>query len=367
MISSRNAAEIEFGGGTSTLSEVRRKLKEEIEAELLFGEPVFEVYINEDEPAPAASLDLWEFSLRVVDDADILLVLYSGDAGWTREGNPIGICHAEVQRALHTQRGKVRVVRLPERDGESPERDRIFREAMDRLAAQAPKAETGEDVIEECRRVLARAVPELARLGVRESRRGRYDSGEALDWSRLDFATRRGRMEDALREGLARRPGAEALEGGEAVVVPIDGVRVLFACHAIPAAFTVASAREMVGRPHLRDHEWVPRMEALGGDVVGPVHLIACNRGVTETQATGMIGFPDTTVVRPPFGVWVADEVQKIQFVLLRDCRDRAATLHGLQRFFEWLSQAEESARLSGRARSRRHIVQAIHDEKPRT
>jgi len=369
MISSRNAAAIRFEGEERTLSDVRRRLKEEIEAERLFGERLFDVYINEQEPPPHAGMDLWELSLKTVEDADILLVLYSGDAGWTRDDHSIGICHAEVQRALNTQPGKMHVVRLPVRDGADPDRDRIFREAMETAARQAPLAETGEEVIAECKRALARAVPAMVHLGVREARRGRYDTGEALDWSRMDFTRRRREMEATVRQGLARRRGAEKVEmdGQDAVVVPLDGVRVLFACHAVPAAMTVAAAREMVGRPHLRDHDWVPLMEALGDNVVGPVHLIACNRGVSETQAMGIIGFPDTTVVRPPFGVWVADEVQKIQFVMVRDCRDRTATLHGVQRFFEWLAQADESARLTGRARSRRRIVEAIHNEKPAT
>jgi len=59
---------------------------------------------------------------------------------------------------------------------------------------------------------------------------------------------------------------------------------------------TVASAREMDGRPFLRDHELVGKM---GDHIQGPVHVIACHKGVTENQAVGLLGFPDATIVTP--------------------------------------------------------------------
>jgi len=83
--------------------------------------------------------------------------------------------------------------------------------------------------------------------------------------------------------------------------------------HAIPAAFTVTSAREMVGRPFLRDLERTDLLKK----AQGPLHLIACHRGATETQARAMLGFPDAIVVSDLFGIYVADEVQKVQFAFL--------------------------------------------------
>ena len=55
-------------------------------------------------------------------------------------------------------------------------------------------------------------------------------------------------------------------------------------------------------------------------------------------------GFPDATVVSAPFGVFVADNIQKVQFAFIVNCRDEANTRHGVQRFFEWLAQTGEES-----------------------
>jgi len=127
---------------------------------------------------------------------------------------------------------------------------------------------------------------------------------------------------------------------------------------------TVASAREMVGQPFLRDYE---SADLLKGERGGPIHLIACHRSVTEAQAAKQLGFPDATIVSPAFGVYVADNIQKIQMVFIANCRDETSTRHGVQRFFEWLEQSGEAKLLSDRAASRARIVQAIAAERALT
>ena len=85
--------------------------------------------------------------------------------------------------------------------------------------------------------------------------------------------------------------------------------------------------------------------------MAGPVHLIACHRGATESQSLKHLGFPDATVVSTRSWVYVADEVQKIQIVFLANCRDETTTNLALQGFFEWLAQVQEAGRLSERPR----------------
>lgn len=164
-------------------------------------------------------------------------------------------------------------------------------------------------------------------------------------------------MEGILRSALAQRPGSRQMQGG--VVVELAGEAVALVCHAVPAALTVAAARELVGRPHLRDHQLLAEM----GDATGPVHVIACHRNVTERQALDMLGFPDAVLVTPPFGVYVADDVQKVQLVFIRDCRDETATRTGAQRFLEWLEQTAEDERMVARAAGRRRIIAVIAEE----
>ena len=91
--------------------------------------------------------------------------------------------------------------------------------------------------------------------------------------------------------------------------------------------------------------------------------MIARHKSATESQATKLLGFPDATVVTPPFGVFVADNVQKIQFAFITNCRDEANTRHGVQRFFNWLTQTGEDTLLAERAKARARIVRAIAKE----
>ena len=63
------------------------------------------------------------------------------------------------------------------------------------------------------------------------------------------------------------------------------------------------------------------------------------------------------------FGVYVADNVQKIQLVLIANCRDPENTRYAVQRFFNWLGQTGEGARLAQRAASRASIVRSIANE----
>ena len=81
--------------------------------------------------------------------------------------------------------------------------------------------------------------------------------------------------------------------------------------------------------------------------VGGPVHLIACHKTVTESQAIRQLGFPDAIVVSAPFGIYVADDVQKIQMVFIANCRDESTTQAHVQRFLQWLD--EQSVNIRGR------------------
>ena len=109
-----------------------------------------------------------------------------------------------------------------------------------------------------------------------------------------------------LREALSGREGAK--EEADHLYLRMGGADVLFKPHAIPDALSVAPAKEMVGQPFLEDHLQV---KSLSGSKGGPVHIIACHKTATETQARKLLGFPDAMIVKAPFGIYVADDVQK--------------------------------------------------------
>ena len=198
----------------------------------------------------------------------------------------------------------------------------------------------------------------LAQAGVRESRKGQFHSGQALDWSRLDFRARQKEMRRVLSDAISQRPGS--ICDGEHIIAKLGGSSVLLVPNAIPAAISVGAAKEMVGQPFLRDHGLSSVLTKKRG---GPVHIIACHKTATETQATNLLGFQDATVVSAPFGIFVADNIQNVQFAFLVNCRDEVNTRQVTQRFFSWLSETGEENLVASRAQARSRIVHAIAKE----
>lgn len=359
MISSR--CDDPFPSGSSeNLTETRRKLKKALQDATLFGQQLFEVWINEDAPAPP-SQDSWDACMRQVDASDILLVLSNGNAGWTVGSGDVGICHGELERGVSKNPGKVHLIQLGERGDVARHArlpDQRFQQAIERSNVFRSKATTVEDLLEETRQTVLHAVVELVGLGVAETRRGQFYFGEALEWSKLDFVRRGERICHTLGRALVENGGARVAD--RTFVHEVEGQKVFFVVHAVPGAMSVGAAREMVGRPFLRDHEQLSAM----GDATGPVHLIGCNRTATETQAANLLGFPDAAVIDGPFGIYVADDLQKVQFVLLENCRDETLTRLALQRFVGWLEQSGEGALLAKRAAARKRIVQVVDAER---
>lgn len=349
-------------GSKSTMTDLRKQIKQDIEAIQINGTNLFEVWINEDAPPSAGTVDSWDTCLQAVRDCDILIVLFNGNAGWASAKSDVGICHAEFMEGMRAAQAKVRLVTLtPLLSVKGTRKDSIHRRFQEAVAQSSlfrgDDAETVEEAQRRVREALADALLQLTRLGVNSVAASRQDMGAALDWTRMDFRRRKQAMEQAVCASLSGLRGAKALDGATSVL--IDGTPVAVVAHAVPAALGVAAARELVGRPFLTDHE----REALLRQAQGPFHLIACHRTATETQATALLGFPDATVISGPFGVFVADDIQKVQFAFLPNCRDESQTRHAVQRFFAWLEQSQEAVNVARRAASRTRIVRAIAKE----
>lgn len=362
MISSKCKDTFPAGKKSPTLSDTRKALKQEIEALQIAGRPAFEVWINESEPPQGGNWDSWDVCLNAVRECDILIALSNGDAGWAKDSETVGICHAELMTALDTAPAKVRLIALPNiavtKDGAGERNQRFQDYVSTQNLFRGDSVRSVDDLKERMYEALYDAVLRLAQAGVREASRGRFHSGAPLDWTRLDFPTRRQQMTEALRGAL---PSAEDASGNPARTrLKIGGHQVLCVLDAIPAALTVPAAREMVGQPFLRDHLLA---ELVRDGTSGPLHLIACQKTATEAQATKLLGFPDAMVVSAPFGVFVADPVQMVQFAFIVNCRDDTSTRHGVQRFFEWLRQTGEEANVAQRASSRARIVGAVAQE----
>ena len=349
------------GEGAQVLSKTRLKLKSMIEGEKLLGRNLFDVWINEDSPPQEGSSDSWEVCLQAVKDCDILLVLDNGNAGWAKTGSDIGICHAELLTAMSAAPEKVFIVCLGSAvadNSDQGKRNARFQAYVSQLNLfRGTVAGTISDLEKRVLEVLHEAVVKLAQKGVRELKKGRAYSGQALEWNRMDYLHRQRAIIDVLNDALSSHKSSPH---GEHAFVSLASFATLFLVNSIPAAISISRAREMVGQPFLRDFQFAGLLKKNQG---GPVHLIGCHRGITESQALKLLGFPDATIVSTPFGVFVADNVQKTQLVFIADCCDESSTRHGVQRFFEWLHQSGEEELLALRAMSRTRIIRSIAKE----
>ena len=362
MISSRCLDYFPDGQTVTRLSDIRKNIKTEFEAMEIAGRKAFEVWINEETPPQGGSWDSWDVCIEAVKECDILLAVSNGNAGWAKSPGEVGICHAELMTGLSTAPAKVRLISV---DNIAITRDDIgirnqrFQDFVSKQSLfRGGTVNTIDELKNRLREALYDAILCLTQAGVREASRGKFHSGEALDWSRLNFADRKANMERVLREAVLSRTDSKEVSGR--IYIRINRHDILVELHAIPAALSIGPAREMVGQPFLHDHLIASTLTGKRG---GPVHIIACHKSATESQAIKLLGFPDATLITAPFGVFVADQIQKVQFVFIANCRDDANTRHGLQRFFEWLSQTGEDVLLAERAQARARIVRTIASE----
>ena len=366
MISSRCADHFPDGqDGSMPLTDIRRQIKALIETTSVFGKPIFEAWINEDAPPQPGNQDSWEFCLKQVRSADILLVLYNGNAGWKKTDGEIGICHAELMEGIRHAPGKVHLISLLQKSNNeilsnpANKRFHYYVTSLNLFRGIGPK--NREDLIEQVRKTIRESLVTFVERGVREASKGRFHTGQALDWSRLNFPERIAEITKIVTDAICMRTGQNEKDG---LFVEVSKSKVLTIPSAIPAALSISAAREMVGQPFLQDHLHVKKLRR---GVFGPMHIIGCHKGVTENQAATFLGYPDATLVAAPFGIYVADEVQNIQLVLLSNCRDETTNRHGIQRFFEWIEQTGEDQFLLRGAESRKRIVKAIAKELQRT
>jgi hypothetical protein len=170
-------------------------------------------------------------------------------------------------------------------------------------------------------------------------------------------------MVRVLFRAFERRGGSAVGKQGSAASVPILGKEVLVLCSAISGPYAFAEAREGVNQLFLRDYGHAPELRQ---DRLGPMHMVACHRSATGGQAVRQLGFPDATGVSTPFGVYVADKIQKIQLAFLSNCRDRTTTMYQVQRLFDWIEEVgDRRARRKSSAHCHRYSRRDQNPSKP--
>ena len=235
-------------------------------------------------------------------------------------------------------------------------RNKRFQQYVKDIAVWKSDVKDGEEIVGWVKDAIVDAVVRLTKGGVTAGRTGARTSIDSLNWESLDLRRRKTAIEattvDYLRGcdlAIKHAPEAEVhLRFGE--------VPALCRVHAVPEALSYGPARDMVGQVFRDDHAAMPRK----GNLCGPVHVVACQRGVTRGQARKLLGVEDATYIDTPFGVFMADELQQVQVFLVKDCRDPTATRTNLAACIAWLKQGAQVAKVGARARLRKTLVTAL-------
>ncbi len=369
MISSRCKTRISYNGKSVWLSDLRDDLKEEIEKIVLWdGQPaLFDCWINEESSGSSIDETWWERSIDESRRADILIVIYNGESGGGIKDGLMGICHAELDAVMNDSK-KVRVIPIEPvaewpKDKAQRTRDEEFRNYVKNLDIFAPPVSSGEGLIKRVRQELRDIIVTLVQNAGTTPDFSKSNIGPALEWHRMSYAEReramRAQLHLILKKQQGSEPGKLKPREGEWMTMwlRLGGKKILAALHAIPAGLGQSAARELVGQPFLMDHRLHGQLAEGDG---GPIHIVACYKGATENQALKMLGFPDATVVPGRFGLHVADSVQKIQIVLLKNCQSPTTTTHAISTWLEWVKRAAEDRHLAERAAARKRIIETI-------
>src|ERR1044072_1237537 len=273
MISSRCKARIPFEGKLVWLSDLRERLKQEIESLAFWPgqQGLFYCWINE---ASSGSDDTWwERSLNESQSAQIVIIFYNGQSGGPIKDGPIGICHAELDAVLSDSK-KVRVIQLPladlPKDKPQRERDQNFRAFFDGLARFNASANSGKELIDCVRQEIRDVVVTLVQSAATTPDLSKSNNGPALEWHRMSYAARENAMRTQLQAALTGQPGAkpgkQKFTDGEwrTMWLTFGGKKVLAALHAVPARLSQAAARELVGQAFLMDYTLHDQLK--GGD-----------------------------------------------------------------------------------------------------
>ena len=360
MISSRNNSTFD----NKSLSEIRTDLKSMLIKEKLFGKELFDVWINEDEPPQSFDETTWGHCLKKIRQADIVIVLYNGEAGWTRPNDTLGICHAEVLEAVNVARGKVWSItlenkRINEQPNDEKQENIEFKQFMEKQELFSKPVKTINTLKKELKKTLNDAVVNLMQKGVKEVSRNKGNHGESLLWKNMNYERRTQAIINSIGESIDVK--GIGIEENKNFFLTFDTQKVLVIIHAIPDTLSIASAREKVGQPFLEDFTKSKLLQY--DNVIGPIHIIGCHKSVTETQTRNILGFPDATILKDSFGIYVADNIQKIQMIFIEKCSDSHSTRSGVQDFLEWLERTSEVDNLIQRAKSRKKIISVVAEE----
>lgn len=340
-----------------TLEKMRAHLKSELEKETLLDENIWDVVINETDFDSPIATNAFDNCMNKMRESNVIIILYNGEAGWGTVGESNGICHEEFliaakefsQMAFALDLRKY--FQLPKDDPNS-ERNRNFTlDIMDSFSHM----ETPSDsiitveallsfVLVQVKKYLLKAV-ELSFTTQKRIVSASSVFGETLDWSKLSYPEREDELKDISKKAFSTLPDFE---------------NTIKAFHAIPDHMSVADARNRIGRPFVYEHR------LLEGETFksGVIHFVSVYGNATEIQAKSLVGYPDITVIKAPFGCYLWEKNVHIQIFFIRNCINPQTVRTRLSEVIDWLNGSREKSRILKRANARYSILSAINDVK---
>jgi hypothetical protein len=356
------------------LADVRSKIADRLRDVQVGDTSVMRVWLSEAQGALGQDATAWDACMAEAKRCDVLVVIYTGSAGWVRAGLGTGICHAEWETGFRTTPQKVRVVRfdgptiaaLKQVPPTGSDADVRFFRALEDAQVWRVDASTVDELIDKVVEAVWWAMTDLVRTGRQAGSRGKNLIGLSLKWANLDFESRQGLMIEAVAAALMGddKAGHKVDGDGGLLVRPLGGADVAFQMHAVPGPFALPEARASLGQPFRLEVGLLAELDE--AKAVGPIHVVAVQQGVTETQVRRFIGRPDALVAAQSFGVFVSDDDSFTQALFLSNCRDPDRVSNAVSQAFQWWGQAGLERTLAQRAAARTAILRALRDFTPR-
>jgi hypothetical protein len=337
-----------------TLTELRQYIRESFEDEVFLGENVFEVIINENSFNNDFSKDAFDNCLDKMRSCHIIIILYNGEAGWSAENVPTnGICHDEFLVAMKEFSGLTWAMDISSyfilsETKKEKKKNNAFSEDVNRSFRHMEKISTPQTV-ESLKKTVLKQIKGYVLEAFQQSFKTRKEQvsgnnvfGSTLDWSKLNYSERQEAISIQIKLNFDSIPALTT---------------VLKAFHAIPDNMSVADARNLIGRPFIKEHELVKNKV----EKSGVIHFIAVYGNATEIQVKNLVGYPDLTVIKGTFGFYLWEKNTHVQMFFFTKCINPQTIKIRLSQLINWLNGSGEQPRIVVRANARFSILDAIN------
>lgn len=338
-----------------TLKELRRFLRDKLEAETLFEEKIWDVIINETDFGSPIGRNAFDNCMKKMREANVIVMLYNGETGWGIDQESNGMCHEEFLIATNEFSGMAFALDLRfwfDRDETGPlaEKNRNFaidiQDSFDHMESPDDSIKTVDELFEFILIQVKRYLLVSIHSSFQTQKRIVSASsvfGATLDWSKLNYTEREEGLKTELSKTFSSLPDFET---------------VLKEFHGIPDHMSVADARNRIGRPFVYEHKLIIDRK----ETSGVIHIIAVYGNVTEIQSKSLVGYPDITVIKGPFGFYLWEKNVHIQILFLRNCINPQTVRTRLSEVINWLNSSREKSKILVRAEGRYSILKTINE-----